>query len=64
VHGYPAATVTTFADVPWNAPFFRRRGFVEITELTPELAERRDWERAVGLDGVGPRVVMRRDLAD
>jgi GNAT superfamily N-acetyltransferase len=63
-NGYRAATVTTFAQVPWNAPFFRRRGFVEITELTPELAQRRDWERAIGLDGVGPRVVMRRDLAD
>lgn len=62
-HGFPAVTVSTYAQVPWNGPFFRRRGFVEITELTPELAERRDWERAVGLDRVGPRVVLRRDLA-
>lgn len=62
-HGFAAVTVSTYADVPWNAPFFRRRGFTQVTELTPELAERRDWERAVGLDRVGPRVVLRRDLA-
>jgi GNAT superfamily N-acetyltransferase len=62
-HGFAAVTVSTYADVPWNAPFFRRRGFVDITELTPELAERRDWEQAVGLDRVGPRVVLRRDLS-
>ena len=61
-HGFAAVTVSTYAQVPWNAPFYRRRGFTEITELTPELAERRDWERAVGLDRVGPRVVLRRDL--
>jgi ribosomal protein S18 acetylase RimI-like enzyme len=60
--GYPAVTVSTYADVPWNAPFFRRRGFEPISGLTPELAERRDWERAVGLDRVGPRVVLRREL--
>ena len=33
--GYPAVTLTTFADVPWNAPFFAARGFVESTTLTP-----------------------------
>jgi GNAT superfamily N-acetyltransferase len=25
--GYPAVTLRTFRDVPWNAPFYRRRGF-------------------------------------
>jgi GNAT superfamily N-acetyltransferase len=61
-HGYRAVTVITFADVPWNAPFYAARGFVVIDEVTPELAELRDWERAVGLDAVGTRVVMRRML--
>ena len=61
-HGYPAVTLITFADVPWNAPFYRERGFVPVDTLTPELAELRDWEHAVGLDEVGPRVVMRREL--
>ena len=25
--GYPAVTLRTFRDVPWNAPFYARRGF-------------------------------------
>jgi hypothetical protein len=25
--GYPAVTLTTFRDVPWNAPFYTRWGF-------------------------------------
>ena len=60
--GYSAITLTTYADVPWNAPFYAGRGFVEIAELTPELAELRDWERTVGLDELGPRIVMRRSF--
>jgi GNAT superfamily N-acetyltransferase len=59
-HGYPAITLTTYADVAWNAPFYAARGFTELSELTPELAELRDWERDVGLDDVGRRVAMRR----
>lgn len=60
--GYPAITLIAFADVPWNGPFYTARGFVEVEELSPELAELRDWERAVGLDEIGRRVVMRREL--
>jgi GNAT superfamily N-acetyltransferase len=61
-NGYQAITLTTYADVAWNAPFYAARGFIELDELTPELAEIRDWERDVGLDEVGRRVAMRRDL--
>jgi GNAT superfamily N-acetyltransferase len=61
-HGYCAITLTTYADVPWNAPFYASRGFVELVELTPELAEIRDWERDVGLDRVGRRIAMCRTL--
>ena len=60
-NGYRAITLTTYADVAWNAPFYSARGFVELTELTPELVEIRDWERDVGLDDVGrpvPATVM------
>ena len=31
--GYNAITLTTFRDLAWNAPFYRRLGFVEITDL-------------------------------
>jgi GNAT superfamily N-acetyltransferase len=61
-NGYRAITLTTYADVAWNAPFYAARGFTELAELTPELAEIRDWERDVGLDEVGRRVAMRREL--
>lgn len=30
--GFSALTLTTFRDVPWNAPFYARLGFVEIAE--------------------------------
>lgn len=60
--GYPAITLITYADVAWNGPFYAARGFVEVTELTPELAELRDWERTVGLDELGRRTVMQRNL--
>jgi GNAT superfamily N-acetyltransferase len=61
--GYRAMTVTTFAELPWNASFFAKHGFAEITDLPPGLAELRDWERAVGLDAVGRRTAMRADLS-
>ena len=62
--GYPAMTLTTFADVPWNGPFYRRHGFVVLdeTELTPGLRATREHERAAGLDGLAPRAAMRRRL--
>jgi GNAT superfamily N-acetyltransferase len=60
--GYPAITLTTYADVPWNAPWYARRGFVEVTDLGPGLAAERAHEAELGLDAVGPRIVMRRDL--
>ncbi len=33
--GYPAVTLTTFREVPWNAPFYTRLGFAMLDELTP-----------------------------
>jgi GNAT superfamily N-acetyltransferase len=62
-HGYPAMTLTTYADVPWNAPYYARRGFVEITDYGPGIAEERKVEAERGLDAVGRRIVMRRELA-
>jgi GNAT superfamily N-acetyltransferase len=60
--GYPAVSLTTFEQVPWNGPFYAARGFVQIEQLGPEMREIRDWEIATGLDAAGRRVVMRREL--
>ena len=32
--GYAAVTLRTFRDVPWNAPFYRRRGFCVVESET------------------------------
>ena len=60
--GYPAITLITFADVAWNAPFYAARGFTVVDDVTPGLARLRDRERAAGLDALGARVIMRREL--
>lgn len=56
-------TLTTFADVPWNAPYYERLGFRRLRddELTPGLRAIRAGEAARGLDR-WPRVAMRREL--
>lgn len=61
--GLPALTLTTFAEVPWNAPYYGRCGFVPVPEadLGPELREVRAREAAAGLDR-WPRLAMRRTL--
>lgn len=60
--GRSTITLTTFRDVPWNAPYYRRIGFVEVAEADwgEGLRQVRDWERERGLDA-WPRVVMARD---
>lgn len=63
-HGYRAMTLCAFTDVPWNAPLFARRGFAPVAEPTPGLAQWRAREREVGLDALGTRIVMRRELRD
>jgi len=30
INHYQQVTLTTFADIPWNAPFYRTMGFVEL----------------------------------
>jgi phosphinothricin acetyltransferase len=63
-HHLAAITLTTFRDVPWNAPFYERRGYrvVPTTEWTPALRAKVDHEDAdLGLPAQ-LRVVMRRDL--
>jgi|SRR6478752_3096471 len=54
-------TLTTFRDVPWNAPYYERLRF-HVFEPGPELAAlvREEAER---IPGGAPRVAMRRELA-
>lgn len=59
--GYTAVTLMTFRDVVWNGPLYARHGFVEIVP-SPALHPRVVHERELGLDRLGVRVAMRRDL--
>ncbi|MET9023025.1 hypothetical protein ABZV93_23880 [Actinopolymorpha sp. NPDC004070] len=61
--GVLALTLTTFTDVPWNAPYYLRCGFVFMDDgdLTPGLRRIREREAAHGLDR-WPRTCMRRML--
>jgi GNAT superfamily N-acetyltransferase len=61
-HHYPAVTLTTFTDVPWNGPFYARLGFRPIDDLSPGLRAIREHERAIGDDAFGARTAMRKDL--
>ena len=58
-----ALTLTTFADVPWNAPYYARCGFQVLAEQDFSPAMRALWQReaAHGLQR-WPRVYMRRAL--
>jgi GNAT superfamily N-acetyltransferase len=61
--GLSRLTLTTFEQVPWNAPYYRTLGFVVVpdAEQPAELHAVRDLERARGLDR-WPRVAMVRPL--
>ncbi len=58
-----ALTLTTFADVPWNRPFYERRGFQVLAddELSDGLRHKVMEEEHLGLPAE-LRVVMRRSL--
>lgn len=59
----PTLTLTTFSNVPWNAPYYARLGFHAIAadELSAGLRRIRSREEALGLDA-WPRVAMRRPV--
>ena len=50
--GYDRITLTTFRDVGWNGPYYRRLGWVVLPERRwgPELAATRQHEAGLGLD--------------
>lgn len=62
-HELPALSLTTYADVPWNGPYYARLGFevVPPDRLAGGMRAIRATEAAEGLDA-WPRVVMRRRL--
>ncbi|RDI17853.1 putative N-acetyltransferase YhbS [Lentzea flaviverrucosa] len=45
-----AVTLTTFRDVPWNAPYYERLGFRAVAEISPGLAEVMREDASRGLD--------------
>lgn len=59
--GWPALTLSTFKDVPFNAPYYARLGFAEVEVLTPGMLEIRAEHEARGLDETA-RVFMRREV--
>jgi len=61
--GYPAVTLSTFRDIPWNAPLWARCGFEVVPSegLSPGLVQVVEAERARGMR-MELRVIMRREL--
>jgi predicted DCC family thiol-disulfide oxidoreductase YuxK/GNAT superfamily N-acetyltransferase len=61
--GFSAITLSTFRDVPWNAPFYERLGFRPLApvDLSPALREVRAREEHLGI-ALDHRVMMRRHL--
>jgi ribosomal protein S18 acetylase RimI-like enzyme len=61
--GLTSITLTTFRDVPWNAPYYEQLGFHVVSTLTTALQALIDEQATWGLEPT-LRVVMRRTLAD
>lgn len=61
--GRDRVTLTTFRDLPWNGPWYGRRGFAVLprAEWGPELARQWEAEEAAGIV-VRPRIAMVRAL--
>jgi GNAT superfamily N-acetyltransferase len=60
-HKLKAMTLITFRGVPWNAPYYERLGFRELSvgEITPGLAALAEAEPGSGVNAA--RVCMRRE---
>ncbi|MGA8845815.1 MAG: GNAT family N-acetyltransferase [Nocardioides sp.] len=56
--GHDEISLCTFAEVPFNAPFYASLGFTETAVLAGFQVRLRTVETALGLDEVGPRMVM------
>jgi 4-diphosphocytidyl-2-C-methyl-D-erythritol kinase len=62
-HGFRCVVLSTFVDVPWNAPFYRKNGFSELhrSEWSAQMKSIRIDEAKRGLN-VAKRVFMRRKI--
>lgn len=62
-HGAPSLTLTTFRDVPWNEPYYRRLGFITLDggQIGPRLSAVLDAEKQAGLP-IAQRCAMRKTL--
>lgn len=56
--GYTRMTLRTYAEIPWNAPFYASCGFLESIPETPFQRSLVDTESKLGLDGYGRRIQM------
>ncbi|GAA4667840.1 hypothetical protein GCM10025780_07780 [Frondihabitans cladoniiphilus] len=61
--GYSQISLRTYADVPWNAPFYGTAGFAEDQPATPFHRSLIDVEARYGLNRYGRRVQMVAPLA-
>ncbi len=61
--GFSALTLTTYRDIPFNAPYYTNNGFewFEPDENWPELCAIREDEKKRGLD-IKPRLAMKLNL--
>ena len=59
--GGDRVTLRTYADVPWNAPFYRRHGFALLTPEPDWMTPMREAEERMGLMRFGRRVAMAKD---
>jgi 8-oxo-dGTP pyrophosphatase MutT (NUDIX family)/GNAT superfamily N-acetyltransferase len=61
--GGSVVTLRTFADIPWNAPFYRRHGYLDA-ELPVAMAGLLAAEERLGLLRAGRRVTLAKQVAD
>jgi GNAT superfamily N-acetyltransferase len=61
--GYSVMSLSTFRDIPWNAPFYSKLGFriLDESELTAGFQQIRQQEREAGLP-ISERVIMHCEL--
>ena len=65
VKGHGAVTLMTYADLPWNGPYYAKHGFVEVGDDEPRAAYQLrlvEVEERIGLGELGRRILMRRGL--